>query len=71
MPRPRRAAPGTRPDAVDPDLGPTRSAPSTQDKLEQAELATRALKLQHQRKQAEMTEQANQICRYAAERPAA
>lgn len=33
--------------------------------MDQAELAVRALKLQHMRKQAEMTEEANQICRFS------
>ena len=70
MARPRKQ-PDVQPTAEDPDVGPTRKTPSTEERLQQTELATRALKLQHQRKQAEMTEEANAICAFPQRRRAA
>lgn len=47
------------PSERDPDLGPTKATPSTHERLDQTELATRALKLRHQQQQSKMVEEAN------------
>lgn len=65
-PRPRAASSGA-PRTEDPDVGPTRKTPSTQERLDQSELAIRGLKLRHIQQQTKMIEQANEITRYPEE----
>jgi hypothetical protein len=48
----------------DPDLGPTRKTPSTQEQLDRSELVIRAEKIKHLRTQTKLVDEANSMTRH-------